>query len=133
MSCGLVTSVANALQACRLTWAFSEQNVRRSARHGARRGGSARIERDGAPIGGKSGHVAARGPNPVELTGEVGERLVPGGRIERLDELLRDADQHRHVAADLARREKLIGCLDIFVEAGWPKARRLLYRLPELL
>jgi hypothetical protein len=33
---------------------------------------------------------------------------------------------------DPDRREKLIVCLDIFVEAGWPKARRLLYGLPEL-
>lgn len=40
---------------------------------------------------------------------------------------------HRAIFTDPARREKLIGCLDIFVEAGWPKARRLLYRLPELL
>ena len=29
--------------------------------------------------------------------------------------------------------EKLIQCLDTFMEAGWPAARRLLYRLPELL
>jgi uncharacterized protein (DUF934 family) len=40
---------------------------------------------------------------------------------------------HRGIFADPDRREKLIACLDIFVEAGWPKARRLLYRLPELL
>ena len=40
---------------------------------------------------------------------------------------------HRGIFADSGRREKLIACLDIFVEAGWPKARRLLYRLPELL
>jgi hypothetical protein len=31
------------------------------------------------------------------------------------------------------RREKLVACLDAFMEAGWPAARRLLYRLPELL
>jgi hypothetical protein len=29
---------------------------------------------------------------------------------------------------DQARRAKLIECLDAFVEAGWPRARRLLYR-----
>lgn len=40
---------------------------------------------------------------------------------------------HRDIFKDLERREKLIACLDVFVEAGWPKARRLLYRLPELL
>jgi len=30
---------------------------------------------------------------------------------------------HRGLFADSERREKLIACLDIFVEAGWPKAR----------
>ena len=40
---------------------------------------------------------------------------------------------HRDIFNDPSRRAKLIECLDAFVEAGWPKARRLLYRLPELL
>lgn len=40
---------------------------------------------------------------------------------------------HRDIFNDQPRRAKLIECLDAFVEAGWPKARRLLYRLPELL
>lgn len=40
---------------------------------------------------------------------------------------------HRGIFACADRREKLIACLDIFVNAGWPTARRLLYRLPELL
>jgi len=40
---------------------------------------------------------------------------------------------HRDMFNDQARRAKLIECLDAFVEAGWPRARRLLYRLPELL
>ena len=40
---------------------------------------------------------------------------------------------HRDIFNDQSRRAKLIECLDAFVEAGWPKARRLLYRLPELL
>jgi hypothetical protein len=40
---------------------------------------------------------------------------------------------HRGIFASPERREKLIACLDIFVDAGWPAARRLLYRLPELL
>jgi energy-coupling factor transporter ATP-binding protein EcfA2 len=40
---------------------------------------------------------------------------------------------HRDVFNDQPRRAKLIECLDAFVEVGWPKARRLLYRLPELL
>ena len=40
---------------------------------------------------------------------------------------------HRGIFASADRREKLIACLDLFVDAGWPAARRLLYRLPELL
>jgi hypothetical protein len=40
---------------------------------------------------------------------------------------------HRGIFANADRRENLIACLDIFVDAGWPTARRLLYRLPELL
>jgi hypothetical protein len=40
---------------------------------------------------------------------------------------------HRGIFSDPDRREKLIACLDFFVDAGWPAARRLLYRLPELL
>lgn len=31
------------------------------------------------------------------------------------------------------RRQALVECLEIFMEAGWPSARKLLYRLPELL
>ncbi|ECT6332142.1 ATP-binding protein [Salmonella enterica subsp. enterica serovar Cerro] len=34
---------------------------------------------------------------------------------------------------DQNRRTRLINSLDIFMEAGWPAARRLLYRLPELI
>jgi hypothetical protein len=41
---------------------------------------------------------------------------------------------YRHIfTSDDAQRQKLIDCLDAFMEAGWPAARRLLYRLPELL
>ncbi|WP_063695350.1 ATP-binding protein [Bradyrhizobium embrapense] len=40
---------------------------------------------------------------------------------------------HRGIFVSSDRRESLISCLDIFVNAGWPTARRLLYRLPELL
>ena len=31
------------------------------------------------------------------------------------------------------RRQALVDCLEIFMDAGWPSARKLLYRLPELL
>lgn len=40
---------------------------------------------------------------------------------------------HRELFTDEWRRQQLVACLDTFLEAGWPAARRLLYRLPELL
>jgi hypothetical protein len=40
---------------------------------------------------------------------------------------------YRSLFADDERRQKLIACLDAFMEAGWPAARRLLYRLPDVL
>lgn len=39
----------------------------------------------------------------------------------------------KEIFADEARRQALVDCLEIFMEAGWPAARRLLYRLPELI
>jgi hypothetical protein len=40
---------------------------------------------------------------------------------------------HRAIFADQTRREQLVASLDAFADVGWPAARRLLYRLPELL
>lgn len=40
---------------------------------------------------------------------------------------------YREIFDDPQRRRDLVRCLDVFIEAGWPSARRLLYRLPELL
>jgi hypothetical protein len=40
---------------------------------------------------------------------------------------------HKELFDDHARRDALIDCLEIFMDAGWPAARRLLYRLPELI
>lgn len=40
---------------------------------------------------------------------------------------------HRTLFVDEPRRRALVSALDAFIEAGWPSARRLLYRLPELL
>jgi hypothetical protein len=39
---------------------------------------------------------------------------------------------YRTIFLDTQRREKLIECLTVFVEAGWPEARRLFQTLPEL-
>lgn len=40
---------------------------------------------------------------------------------------------HKEIYEDPIRRAALVDCLEIFLEAGWPAARRLLYRLPELI
>jgi DNA replication protein DnaC len=43
------------------------------------------------------------------------------------------ADFRRLFASDDDLRHRLMAALDIFVEAGWPQARRLVYDLPEAL
>ena len=40
---------------------------------------------------------------------------------------------HKEIFECPNRRAALVDCLEIFLEAGWPAARRLLYRLPELI
>ena len=40
---------------------------------------------------------------------------------------------HRGLFDNGSRRQALIKCLNVFIEVGWPSARRLLHRLPELL
>ena len=40
---------------------------------------------------------------------------------------------HKELFEDGARRDKLVDCLEVFMNAGWTSARRLLYRLPELI
>lgn len=40
---------------------------------------------------------------------------------------------YKHVFEDSTRRDALIDCLELFIAAGWPSARRLLYRLPEIV
>lgn len=40
---------------------------------------------------------------------------------------------HKGIFEDFDRRSALIDCLEIFMDAGWPAARRLLYRLPEFI
>lgn len=40
---------------------------------------------------------------------------------------------HREIFENPHRRQQLIECLESFLTAGWPSARKLLYHLPELL
>ncbi|MGJ1384937.1 hypothetical protein ACR782_01955 [Sphingobacterium spiritivorum] len=39
---------------------------------------------------------------------------------------------HRYIFSDQQRRAKLVDCLAVFVDAGWPEARRLFQNLPDL-
>nr|WP_199076223.1 hypothetical protein [Pedobacter sp. ASV19] len=39
---------------------------------------------------------------------------------------------YRYIFAEVNRRNQLIDCLAIFVDAGWPEARRLFHQLPDL-
>jgi hypothetical protein len=82
--------------------------------------------------------------DPLRVFDLVANALLNGGRLwgyqfeslgaDRFAELIgMFLADHRELFKDPARREKLIACLDVFVDAGWPSARRLLYRLPELL
>jgi hypothetical protein len=87
---------------------------------------------------------ALRAADPARVFDLVSHALLDAGRMHGFQFESLGADRfvevigvfladHRDIFNDQARREKLIACLDAFVEAGWPKARRLLYRLPELL
>ena len=88
--------------------------------------------------------ASLRSADPVRVFDLASHALLSGGRLNgyHFESLGEDrfveivgiflAD-HREIFRDQGRRERLIACLDAFVEAGWSKARRLLYRLPELL
>ena len=39
--------------------------------------------------------------------------------------------EHRELLTDRDCRDALLGALELFVQAGWPDARRLVYRLDE--
>jgi len=110
------------------------------------------------PILGKIGEVATPGTlhylielfeflipaDPPKMFDMVADALLGAGRAhgyqfeslgaDRVVEIVgRFLADNRNIFEDEARRRKLIECLDAFIEAGWPSARRLLYRLPELL
>ncbi|GAA4364108.1 hypothetical protein GCM10023185_33330 [Hymenobacter saemangeumensis] len=58
------------------------------------------------------------------------ESLGASRFVELVTQYLAD---YRFIFADEVRRTKLIECLAVFVDAGWPEARRLFQQLPELL
>lgn len=81
--------------------------------------------------------------NPAKVFDLVAHALLHGGERQgyQFDNMGSDifvrivgqclAD-HRDIFREEARRRALVDCLDAFIEAGWPSARRLIYRLPEL-
>jgi hypothetical protein len=62
--------------------------------------------------------------------GFQGEQLGVDVLVRIVSRCLAD---HDYIFRDKPRRDRLIACLDIFVEAGWPNALRLVYRLPDSL
>ncbi|CCD98876.1 conserved hypothetical protein [Bradyrhizobium sp. STM 3809] len=58
------------------------------------------------------------------------EHLAADQVVKMIGRFLAD---YRSLFDDESRRQLLVRCLDMFIEVGWPSARRLLYRLPELL
>lgn len=82
--------------------------------------------------------------NPPEVFDLAAQSLLNGGRKHgyEYDSLAAErfvkivgiflAD-HRELFEDKGRRQRLIECLNIFSEVGWPDARRLLHRLSTLL
>ena len=82
--------------------------------------------------------------DPPRVFDLVAHALLAGGRKQRFQFESLGADRfvqvvgvfltdHREVFSDVGRRDQLVACLEAFVDAGWPAARRLLYRLPELI
>jgi hypothetical protein len=83
--------------------------------------------------------------DPLVIFRLVTEVLVSGGRaggyhLESLGShlfvrIVRRylADFRAVIASDDDLRHRLMRALDVFVEAGWPEARRLVYDLPEML
>jgi hypothetical protein len=83
--------------------------------------------------------------DPAGIFRLVTEVLVSGGRTGgyQLESLGSDlfvkivrrylADYRAVIAGEDDLRHRLMQALDVFVEAGWPEARRLVYELPETL
>ena len=82
--------------------------------------------------------------NPAEVFDLVACALLEGGRKSQYQFESLGAERvvkivgvcladHREIFDEDERRQTLVKCLDTFMEVGWPAARRLVYRLPELL
>lgn len=81
--------------------------------------------------------------NPGRIFDLIAHALLEGGKRQgyQFDSMGADVfvrivgvclADHRDIFRDEPRRQALVDCLDVFIEAGWPSARRLIHRLPEL-
>lgn len=68
--------------------------------------------------------------NAGKLHGYQNESLAADQLVNMIGRTIAD---HREVFDDTDRRIALVEVLEAFVDAGWPAARRLLYRLPDAL
>jgi hypothetical protein len=82
--------------------------------------------------------------SPEECFDLVSHALLDGGRRNGYEFESMNADNfvkfvgmcladYRSTFRDAKRRQDLIDCLDAFIEAGWPSARRLIFELPQLI
>lgn len=62
-------------------------------------------------------------------TGYQNESMGADLMVRMVGQFLAD---HKEIFEDDDRRVALIKCLELFMDAGWPAARRLLFRLPDL-
>jgi hypothetical protein len=62
-----------------------------------------------------------------------GYQIEPLGSQQFVRMIGRLLVDHREIFDDQKRRVRLVEILEVFVSAGWPAARRLLYRLPDAL
>ncbi|WP_141130191.1 ATP-binding protein [Rhizobium aethiopicum] len=62
-------------------------------------------------------------------TGYQNESMGADLMVRMVGQFLAD---HKEIFEDDDRRMALIKCLELFMDAGWPAARRLLFRLPDL-
>jgi len=82
--------------------------------------------------------------NPAFCFGLFADIMRTSGRRQRfqleslgVDVMVRLVSQcladHESIFRDDRLRESLVDCIDIFVDAGWPAAIRLAYRVPDAL
>lgn len=69
----------------------------------------------------------------LRTTGVAKYQHEPMGAARFVELVGRYLADHRSIFDDETRRQKLVDCIALFVDAGWPEARRLFQSLPELI